>query len=131
MLEPAPLTAATTPAVSVRNLRKSFGALEVLKGISFDAREGEVISVLGSSGSGNVSFVIGTGINCVVVPGGNVTIPGVRVKSMPSPCAAVTVVVRHTKEGAVPGRPPTYAMRAVLRVLSRTITPACGSTVVR
>ena len=61
-----PETAATTPAVSVRNLRKSFGALEVLKGISFDAREGEVISVLGSSGSGKSTML--RCINMLEVP---------------------------------------------------------------
>jgi len=36
-------------ALKVENLRKSFGANEVLKGISLEAREGEVISILGSS----------------------------------------------------------------------------------
>ncbi|UDF31876.1 UNVERIFIED_ORG: ATP-binding cassette domain-containing protein (plasmid) [Roseateles sp. XES5] len=61
-----PETAATTPAVSVRNLRKSFGALEVLKGISFDAQEGEVISVLGSSGSGKSTML--RCINMLEVP---------------------------------------------------------------
>ncbi|MBX8814565.1 histidine/lysine/arginine/ornithine ABC transporter ATP-binding protein, partial [Ochrobactrum sp. MR34] len=36
----------TTPAVSIRNLRKSFGSLEVLKGVNLDAAEGDVISIL-------------------------------------------------------------------------------------
>ena len=40
------------PALSVRNIRKSFGSTEVLKGISFDAYSGDVISIIGSSGSG-------------------------------------------------------------------------------
>ncbi|GAA4183871.1 ABC transporter ATP-binding protein [Shinella granuli] len=79
MLEPAPLTAATTPAVSVRNLRKSFGALEVLKGISFDAREGEVISVLGSSGSGKSTML--RCINMLEVPSeGEVRIAGEAIR---------------------------------------------------
>ncbi|WP_430440359.1 ABC transporter ATP-binding protein [Shinella sp.] len=79
MLEPAPLTAATTPAVSVRNLRKSFGALEVLKGISFDAREGEVISVLGSSGSGKSTML--RCINMLEVPSeGEIRIAGEAIR---------------------------------------------------
>lgn len=45
------------PAVSVRNLRKSFGALEVLKGVSFDAYDGDVISILGASGSGKSTLL--------------------------------------------------------------------------
>ncbi|KNY14345.1 amino acid transporter [Shinella sp. SUS2] len=79
MLEPAPLAAATTPAVSVRNLRKSFGALEVLKGISFDAREGEVISVLGSSGSGKSTML--RCINMLEVPSeGEIRIAGEAIR---------------------------------------------------
>lgn len=41
---------AATPAVSLKGLRKRFGDLEVLKGISLDAAEGDVISILGARG---------------------------------------------------------------------------------
>lgn len=44
-------------ALSVSNLHKRFGKLEVLKGVSLDAREGEVISILGSSGSGKSTML--------------------------------------------------------------------------
>lgn len=44
-------------AVSVRNLHKSFGDLKVLKGISMTANEGDVVSVIGSSGSGKSTFL--------------------------------------------------------------------------
>ncbi len=43
--------------LSVRDVRKNYGALEVLKGISLDARQGDVISVIGSSGSGKSTFL--------------------------------------------------------------------------
>ena len=45
------------PALSVRNLHKSFGPVEVLKGISLDAQEGDVVSILGSSGSGKSTLL--------------------------------------------------------------------------
>jgi octopine/nopaline transport system ATP-binding protein len=51
------VTLLSTPAVSVRDLRKSFGALEVLRGISLSAAEGQVISILGSSGSGKSTML--------------------------------------------------------------------------
>ena len=44
-------------AVSAHNLRKRFGALEVLRGISLDAHEGDVISILGASGSGKSTLL--------------------------------------------------------------------------
>ena len=43
--------------LSVNNIRKSFGTHEVLRGISLDARDGDVISLLGASGSGKSTFL--------------------------------------------------------------------------
>lgn len=45
------------PAISTEELHKRFGTLEVLKGINFHANEGEVISILGASGSGKSTFL--------------------------------------------------------------------------
>jgi len=44
-------------ALSVENLHKSFGDIKVLKGISLTANKGDVISVLGSSGSGKSTML--------------------------------------------------------------------------
>jgi polar amino acid transport system ATP-binding protein len=44
--------AAARPIVSVRDIHKSFGGVEVLKGISFDVAKGEVMCIIGPSGSG-------------------------------------------------------------------------------
>ena len=38
--------------LEVKDLRKTFGKTEVLKGISFSLEKGEVLSIIGSSGSG-------------------------------------------------------------------------------
>ncbi|MGX8014179.1 ABC transporter ATP-binding protein (plasmid) [Mesorhizobium sp. ORM8.1] len=43
--------------VEVEELRKSYGHLDVLKGVSLGARKGEVISVLGASGSGKSTML--------------------------------------------------------------------------
>jgi octopine/nopaline transport system ATP-binding protein len=45
------------PALSAKNIRKSYANHHVLKGISLDAREGDVISILGASGSGKSTFL--------------------------------------------------------------------------
>ena len=44
-------------AVVVEQLHKAFGPLEVLKGVSLTAREGDVVSMIGSSGSGKSTFL--------------------------------------------------------------------------
>lgn len=48
---------AAAPALEVRDLHKSYGNLEVIKGISLAAYDGDVISILGSSGSGKSTFL--------------------------------------------------------------------------
>jgi octopine/nopaline transport system ATP-binding protein len=44
-------------AVVVEDLHKSFGELEVLRGVSMIAREGDVVTMIGSSGSGKSTFL--------------------------------------------------------------------------
>src|ERR1700744_5121865 len=52
-----PMNATAPVALSVKNIHKSFGDHHVLKGISVDAHQGDVISILGSSGSGKSTFL--------------------------------------------------------------------------
>jgi polar amino acid transport system ATP-binding protein len=69
---------AEQPIVSLRDVHKSFGALEVLKGISFDVRKGEVICIIGPSGSGKSTL-----IRCIngltPIQRGSITIEGQEV----------------------------------------------------
>lgn len=45
------------PVIQIRNLHKSYGALEVLKGVDIEAKPGQVISLIGSSGSGKSTLL--------------------------------------------------------------------------
>lgn len=51
------MTDSTVPALEIRNLHKQYGELEVIKGISLTAHDGDVISILGTSGSGKSTFL--------------------------------------------------------------------------
>jgi polar amino acid transport system ATP-binding protein len=45
------------PMVSIKDVHKSFGRLEVLKGVSMDVRKREVICIIGPSGSGKSTLI--------------------------------------------------------------------------
>ena len=77
-LKDAPMPAAT-PALTVDKMHKSFGQLEVLRGVSLTANDGDVISILGSSGSGKSTFL--RCINLLETPDeGVVTVAGETIK---------------------------------------------------
>jgi len=45
------------PMISLRDVHKSFGAVEVLRGISFDIARREVVCIIGPSGSGKSTLI--------------------------------------------------------------------------
>jgi arginine/lysine/histidine/glutamine transport system ATP-binding protein len=47
----------STPIISCEGLRKSFGSLEVLKGVTGNIYPGDVVSVIGPSGCGKTTFI--------------------------------------------------------------------------
>jgi ABC-type histidine transport system ATPase subunit len=67
--------AAGPPLIQIEDLHKSFGPIEVLKGVSMVAREGEVVALIGSSGAGKSTLL--RCINMLEVPDqGTVTVAG-------------------------------------------------------
>ncbi|MGH6810649.1 MAG: ABC transporter ATP-binding protein [Ensifer adhaerens] len=77
----SPASSIAPVAISVRDIHKSFGPIEVLKGISLDAREGEVVSILGSSGSGKSTLL--RCINMLETPDrGEVTVAGETIEML-------------------------------------------------
>ncbi len=46
-----------TPVIEITDLHKAYGALEVIKGVDITARRGDVVSLIGSSGSGKSTIL--------------------------------------------------------------------------
>jgi lipoprotein-releasing system ATP-binding protein len=67
--------------IAIRNLRKSFGSLKVLKGISLNVKRGEIVSIVGPSGAGKTTLlqIIGT---LSRPDAGSITVDGVDVSKL-------------------------------------------------
>jgi polar amino acid transport system ATP-binding protein len=64
--------------IEIKGVHKSFGDLEVLKGIDLDVKKGEVVSIIGASGSGKSTLLYC--INAIEsINGGNIIVDGVDV----------------------------------------------------
>jgi len=73
-----PAWTADQPLISIKDVHKSFGDLEVLKGISLDVMKGEVICIIGPSGSGKSTLI--RCINALIdIQSGSITVEGQQV----------------------------------------------------
>ena len=74
--------------IKIKNLHKSFGSLEVLKGITKEISKGEVVAVIGPSGSGKSTFLRcinmleGITSGKVIVEGQDITDPKVNINKV-------------------------------------------------
>ena len=64
--------------IKVSNIEKSFGDLKVLRGVSLEVKEGEIVSIVGASGAGKTTLlqILGT---LLPADGGEVEIAGTKI----------------------------------------------------
>ncbi|HJU47275.1 MAG TPA: ATP-binding cassette domain-containing protein [Gaiellaceae bacterium] len=78
LAETTPTTAAATPTLEARGIRKSFGSVEALSDVDFEVRSGEVMALVGDNGAGKSTL-----IKCIAgtysLDGGDVYFDGEKV----------------------------------------------------
>ena len=78
----------TVVALEAQDIHKRFGQLEVLKGVSLTARKGDVVAILGSSGSGKSTFL--RCLNLLEQPNqGRITVAGEPMRLKPGKLGAL------------------------------------------
>jgi len=75
------LTFKQTDMIKAENIIKTYGRLQVLKGVNLEVQKGEIVSITGSSGAGKSTLlhILGT---LDKADGGNITIDGVSVMQL-------------------------------------------------
>jgi polar amino acid transport system ATP-binding protein len=69
--------------ISARHVKKSFGKIEVLKDVSMEVKKGEVVVLMGPSGTGKSTFL--RTLNYLEVPdGGEIYFDGIKLENNPS-----------------------------------------------
>ena len=80
--------------IAVTDVRKSFGANEVLKGIDLDVEAGEVIAIIGKSGSGKSTL-----LRCIngleTIDDGSISVDGAQLLHRRRPLACAATQGRH------------------------------------
>jgi phospholipid/cholesterol/gamma-HCH transport system ATP-binding protein len=82
MSEKNELSRESMPMVSVRDLRVSYGAVEILHGINFEVKHGETLVILGGSGSGK-STLLRTLVGLERPSSGEIWIKGKNIAAIP------------------------------------------------
>ena len=97
--------------LKVENLQVSYGAIQALKGISFEVNDGEIVALIGANGAGKTTTLHAiTGL--IPAAGGEILYNGTDLRRVP-PYKIVTLGLAH-----VPERRHVYARMTVAENLS-------------
>jgi branched-chain amino acid transport system ATP-binding protein len=91
------LERAVPPMLEVRKLKSAYGRIEVLKGVDFEVRSGEVVALVGSNGAGKTTL-LRTLSGVQPITGGEISFLGQRIERAP-PHRRVRLGITQSPEG--------------------------------
>src|SRR5687767_2335775 len=98
------------PSVEIRDLRKRFGSVEAVRGLSFEVQQGRVTGFLGPNGAGK-STTLRALLGLIHPSGGSATFDGRRYSELDQPSAHVGAVLEDASFH--PGRSGRNHLRAL------------------
>lgn len=107
--------------ISVRDLKKTYGSFEAVKGISFDVNEGEIFGLLGPNGAGK-STTLEIMETLREKTSGKVTIAGIDLDTHPADIKKI-IGVQLQSSGFYPGLKLTELVRLFSGLYNREVDP--------
>lgn len=110
----------TSTLIKVENLKKSFGSIDVLKGINTEIKQGEVVVIIGPSGSGKSTFL--RTLNLLEYPtGGSIYLDGIDITDQ-----KVDINLHRRKMGMVFQQFNLFPHMTILKNMTIAPTKLCG-----
>jgi branched-chain amino acid transport system ATP-binding protein len=88
---------APEPLLALENVRAAYGAIEVLRGVSLEIGEGEIVTIIGANGAGKTT-TLNAASGVLPLKGGRVRFRGKDVTGMPAH-RTVELGIAHCPEG--------------------------------
>jgi len=115
-------TQAPAPLLDVRDLAVDYGAIRALHGVSFDLRQGEIVTLVGANGAGK-STTLRTISGLLRPAAGEIAFAGRRIDGLPGH-EIVKLGIAHVPEGRQPFAYLTVEDNLLLGAYHRTRTEA-------
>ena len=107
--------------LEIRDLKVNYGGIEALKGVSFDVKEGEIVTLIGANGAGK-STLFNAIAGSFITDSGSISLDGKDITLMPEHKRAKSIgrLFQDPMRGSAPGSARTCVSRERKWTLDRS-----------